>query len=81
MEQYQTQLNIRQETPAYWHNKSHDLFVSARTLWKAIKVEANFLAAYKMLMRMSIKLLFKANCVGAGIIFNITHDLMVLAKT
>lgn len=85
MDPYQAQFNIRQETPAYWHSKSHDLFVSARTLWVAIQnnknLEVNCWSTYKMLMGMSFELLFKAHCVGGGISFGATHDLVTLAKT
>ena len=66
------QYNARQNTPAYWRNKSHDLLVSARALWVAMQnnsnLEVNCWATYKMLMRMSFKLLSKAHCVGAGIV-------------
>lgn len=79
------QYNARQNTPAYWHNKSHDLLVSARTLWVAMQnnsnLEVNCWATYKMLMGMSFELLFKAHCVGAGIVFDPVHDLMALART
>lgn len=85
MDTYQKQFELRQETPAYWHNKSHDLFVSARTLWMAMQndknLEVNCWSTYKMLMGMSLELLFKAHCVGAGISFGATHDLVSLAKT
>jgi len=76
---------MRIETPAYWHNKSLDLFVSARTLWVAMQynktLEVNCWSTYKMLMGMSFELLFKAHCVGAGISFGAIHDLVELAKT
>lgn len=85
MDTYQKQFDMRQETPAYWHSKSHDLFVSARTLWKAMhenkEIEINCWATYKMLMGMSFELLFKAHCVGAGTSFTATHDLVALATT
>jgi len=84
MNLYQKQFNIRQGTPAYWHNKSHDLFISARMLWTAMQnnknLEVNCLATYKMLMGMSFELLFKSHCVGAGISFGATHDLVKLVK-
>ena len=76
---------MRQETPAYWHNKSHDLLVSARTIWNAMRenkgLEINCWATYKMLMGLSFELLLKAHCVGAGIGFANTHDLVALART
>lgn len=85
MDSYQKQFELRQETPAYWHNKSHDLLVSARTLWTAMhdnkSLEVNCWSTYKMLMGMSFELLFKAHCVGAGISFDATHDLVTLAKS
>ena len=34
-----------------------------------------------MLMGMSLELIFKAHCVGAGIRLGATHDLVLLAKT
>ena len=85
MDLYNKQFELRQETPAYWHNKSLDLLVSARTLWKAMQkernLEINCWSTYKMLMGMSLELLFKAHCVGAGVSFGATHDLVSLAKT
>ncbi|WP_063704345.1 hypothetical protein [Pseudoalteromonas gelatinilytica] len=82
---YNKQFELREETPAYWHNKSNDLLVSARTLWEAMQKEKalviNCWSTYKMLMGMSFELLFKAHCVGAGIRFGATHDLVSLAKT
>lgn len=83
MDAYQEQFKLRQKTPAYWHNKSQDLCVSARTLWVAMQdnesLEATCLSTYKMLMGMSFELLFKAHCVGARIIFEDTHKLEALA--
>lgn len=85
MNTYQKQFDIRKETSAYWHNKSVDLLVSARTLWKAIdenkNLEINCLPVYKMLLGMSFELLFKAHCVGAGIGFAATHNLESLVTT
>lgn len=85
MDLYNKQFELRQETPGYWHNKSHDLLISARTLWKAMQsekeLEINCWATYKMLMGMSFELLFKAHCIGSGIEFNPTHDLVALAST
>lgn len=85
MDAYQKQFELRQETPAYWHSKSHDLFVSARTLLKAMQgdksLKINCWSTYKMLMGMSLELVFKAHCVGGGISFGATHDLVLLAKT
>jgi hypothetical protein len=85
MDAYQKQFELRQETPAYWHNKSHDLFISARTLWVAMQdnksLEVNCWPTYKMLMGLSFELLFKAHCVGAGINFADIHDLVKLART
>ncbi|WP_075172570.1 hypothetical protein [Neptunomonas phycophila] len=85
MDPYQAQFDTRQETPAYWHNKSHDLLISARILWKAMQenksLEVNCWATYKMLMGMSFELLFKAHCVGADVTFSSTHDLVALAHT
>lgn len=85
MDLYKKQFETRKNTPAYWHNKSQDLFVSARTLWKAMEenksLEVNCWSTYKMLMGMSFELLFKAHCVGAGIDFEMTHDLVGLAKS
>lgn len=85
MDLYQEQYDTRSSTPAYWHNKSHDLFVSGYTLWKGMQVnsdlEINCLATYKMLMGMSFELLFKAHCIGAGISFGTNHDLVALART
>ncbi|MDO6427134.1 HEPN domain-containing protein [Thalassotalea sp. 1_MG-2023] len=84
MDLYNKQFEQRQETSAYWHNKSHDLLVSARTLWNAMeserKLETNCWATYKMLMGMSFELLFKAHCVGSGTEFKSTHDLVALAN-
>ncbi len=85
MDTYQKQFELRQENPAYWHSKSHDLLVSARTLWEAMQenrdLEINCWATYKMLMGMSFELLIKSHCVGAGIKFGQIHDLVALAKT
>ena len=85
MDPYQAHFDTRQETPAYWHNKSHDLLISARILWKAMQenknLEVNCWATYKMLMGMSFELVFKAHCVGADVEFNSTHDLVALAHT
>ncbi|WP_372739788.1 hypothetical protein [Neptunomonas sp.] len=85
METHQKQFESRKENPTYWHNKSHDLFVSARTLWNAMQenrgLEVNCLAAYKMLLGMSFELLIKAHCVGSGVKFADTHDLAALART
>lgn len=84
MDVYEKQFELRQETPAYWHNKSHDLLVSARTLWKAMQadkqLQINCWATYKMLMGMSFELLLKAHYVGADIEFKATHDLVALAR-
>lgn len=44
-------------------------------------LEIHCWSAYKMLMGMSFELLFKAHCVGAGISFAATHDLLALATT
>jgi hypothetical protein len=44
-------------------------------------LEINCWGTYKMLMGMSFELLFKAHCIGSGIDFNSTHDLVSLAKT
>ncbi len=85
MNTYQKQFELRQETPVYWHNKSNDLLLSARTLWVAmeqnVSLEVNCLSTYKMLMGMSLELLFKAHCVGECISYGPTHDLVLLAKT
>ena len=85
MDLYNKQFEQRQETPGYWHSKSHDLLVSARTLWKAMQneseLEINCWATYKMLMGMSFELLFKAHCIGSGTEFKTTHDLVALART
>lgn len=85
MDIHQKQFELRQEAPAYWHNKSQDLLVSARTLWIAMQdkkaLEVNCWSTYKMLIGMSFELLFKAHCVGAGISFGATHDLVSLAKS
>ena len=85
MDLYNKQFELRQETSGYWHNKSHDLLVSARTLWKAMQsekdLEINCWATYKMLIGMSFELLFKAHCIGSGTEFNSTHDLVALANT
>jgi hypothetical protein len=85
MDIYNKQFEQRQETPGYWHNKSHDLLVSARTLWKAMQsekeLEINCWATYKMLMGMSFELLFKAHCIGSETDFKATHDLVALART
>lgn len=85
MNVYKKQFDMRQETPAYWHNKSHDLLISARIIWKAMRenrgLEINCWATYKMLMGISFELLFKAHCVGAGIRFAPIHDLVMLART
>lgn len=82
---YNKQFNLRQETPAYWHNKSHELLVSARTLWKAMQkereLEINCWSTYNMLMGMSFELLFKAHCIGSGTEFNSSHYLVALANT
>lgn len=85
MDPYNKQFDLRQETPAYWHNKSQDLLVSARTLWKAMQkdkeLEVNCRSTYKMLMGMSFELLFKAHCIGSETEFSSTHDLVALANT
>lgn len=85
MDLYNKQFELRQETPGYWHNKSHDLLVSARTLWKAMQsekeLEINCWATYKMLMGMSFELIFKAHCIGSGTEFNFTHNLDDLVRT
>lgn len=85
MDPYKKQYEIRQGTSAYWHNKSHDLLISARTLWLAMRdkktLEINCWSTYKMLMGMSFELLFKAHCVGANISFGATHNLVSLATT
>ncbi|WP_257294223.1 hypothetical protein [Endozoicomonas sp. YOMI1] len=85
MDLYNKQFELRQETSGYWHNKSHDLLVSARTLWKAMQsekdLEINCWATYKMLIGMSFELLFKAHCIGSDTEFNPTHDLVALANT
>lgn len=85
MDAYRKQFELRQDAPAYWHNKSHDLLVSARILWKAMQgnkeLQFNCWATYKMLMGMSFELLLKAYCVCAEIEFKPTHDLVVLART
>jgi hypothetical protein len=82
---YQRQFDIRKTTSAYWHSKSHDLLVSARTLWKAMQenrsLEVNCWATYMMLMGMSFELILKAHCVGAGTSHRATHDLVELART
>lgn len=85
MDIYQKQFELRQENSAHWHSKSHDLLVSARTLWEAMQeskdLEIPCWATYKMLMGMSFELLIKAHCVGAGINFSQIHDLVALART
>jgi hypothetical protein len=85
MDLYHKQYDTRQNTPAYWHNKSHDLLVTARTLWEAMQgnkvLEVNCSASYRMLLGMSFELIFKAHCVGAGIAFAATHDLAALVRT
>lgn len=85
MDVYQKQFELRQETPAYWYNKSSDLLISAHVLWEAMQqnkeLEVNCWATYKMLMGMSFELLFKSHCVGSGISFKTIHDLAVLAST
>ena len=85
MDIYNKHFELRQETPGYWHNKSLDLLVSARTLWRAMQSEKelkiNCWATYKMLMGMSFELLFKAHCIGSGKYLSTTHDLVVLANT
>jgi len=82
---YQNEFDKRQRSSAYWHNGSHDLLVSARTLSKAMAdnkgLEVNYWAPYKMLIGMSFELLFKCHCVEAGTSFRHTHDLVELAKT
>lgn len=71
MDLYEKQYETRKNTPAYWHNKSTDLFISARTLWKSMEsnknLEVNCWSTYKMLMGMAFELLFKAHCVGDGV--------------
>lgn len=83
MDLYNKQFEQRQETPGYWHSKSHDLLASAHTLWKAMQneryLEINCWATYKMLMGMSFELLFKAHCIGSGTELKSTHDLVALA--
>ena len=85
MDTYQNQFNLRQGTSSYWHSKSHDLLVSARTLWVAMQencnLEVNCWATYKMLIGMSFELMFKAHCVGAKIEFCKNHKLSDLAAT
>lgn len=83
MNAYQKQFDMRQKTPAYWHSKSHELLVAARIIWKAMRENSGIecWATYKMLTGMSFELLFKAHCVGAGIKYANTHDLVMLART
>jgi hypothetical protein len=82
---YQNQFDERQQTSAYWHNRSHDLLVSARTLSKAMeddkRLEVNCLPSYKMLIGMSFELLLKCHCIAAETSFRPTHDLVELART
>lgn len=82
---YQKQFDERQKTPAYWHNKSNDLLVSARALSRAMEdcksLEINCWAPYKMLIGMSFELLFKCHCIAAGTNFRPTHDLVELARS
>jgi hypothetical protein len=85
MDTYEKQFELRQVTSAYWHSKSHDLLVSARTLWVAMQenrnLEINCWATYKMLMGMSFELIFKAHCVGKKVDFCKSHKLSKLALT
>lgn len=85
MNDYNKQFELRKETSGYWYNKSQDLLISARTVWKAMQsektLEINCGETYKMLMGMSFELLFKAHCIRSGINFKSTHDLVSLAKT
>lgn len=75
----------RRTSSAYWHNRSSDLLISARTLSKAMAeshgLELSCWAPYKMLIGMSFELLFKCHCVETGITFRPTHDLVQLART
>lgn len=84
MNVYQKQFEKRRETSAYWHNKSQDLLVSARTLSNAMqndnRLEINCQAPYKMLMGMAFELLFKCHCVDAEVSFRHTHNLVELAS-
>ena len=85
MDIYEKQFQLRQETSAYWHSKSHDLLVSARTLWVAMKgnhnLEVNCWATYKMLIGMSFELIFKAHCVGRKTKFDNIHNLYIRCTT
>ncbi|ANG62591.1 hypothetical protein A8C75_08915 [Marinobacterium aestuarii] len=82
---YEKQFELQQGTAAYWHSKSHDLLVSARTLWLAMQenrnLEVSCWATYKMLIGMSFELVFKAHCVGRKTDFRKNHKLSELAST
>lgn len=84
MDTYNQQFNLKQDTSAYWHNKSKDLFVSARILWFAMQENKNFdvncWATYKMLIAMSFELMFKAHCIGNKVEFKQNHNLVELAS-
>jgi hypothetical protein len=84
MDTYARQFELRQGTSAYWHNKSHDLLVSAQTLWVAMQenrnLEVNCCATYKMLLGMSFELVLKAHCVGRKTDFSKNHKLVDLAS-
>lgn len=85
MNVYQNVFDERRRSSAYWHNRSSDLLISARTLSKAMAesngLELSCWAPYKMLIGMSFELLFKCHCVENGIAFRPTHDLVQLART
>ena len=85
MDAYEKQFELRQGTSAYWHSKSYDLLVSARTLWVAMQenrnLEVNCWATYKMLIGMSFELIFKAHCVGRKTGFSKNHKLVDIAAT
>jgi len=84
MDSYQKEFEVRSNESAYWHNKSLDLFVSAKTLWKAMEdskhLEISCLSTYKMLMGVSFELLFKSHCIGLGVAVETNHNLPALAK-
>lgn len=85
MDSYEKQFNTNEENSTAWHNKSADLLVSARVLWKAMENDDNpsiqCWSPYKMLMGMSFELLFKAICIQKNLTFKHTHNLVSLSES
>lgn len=85
MNAYDKQFEKRKEIPECWYNKSSDLLISARVLWRAMKknqsLEVNCWATYTMLIGMSFELLLKAHCISKGKCYKKSHNLIDLATT